>query len=437
MGLFSTKDRHEFKPLLVELEDSPVSPLARWLLWVMVVFMILASLWLYFAQIDVVVSARGKVIPDGEIKVVQPIETGVISKILVREGDLVKHGEILMEIDPSVTESSLATKEEHLFQLRIEILRLNALIDETHLELPQDADNTVIIATQQHLYRTMKSEYTEQTQLITEQLHQAEDQLQAAKIDRQRTTKLLKSATAKKTRLEQVLDIIAHNEYEKVREEVINYEEQAGMKTHEISQAKAKIAELHNQKNLYARQFKNRLLETLSQKRIEASQLKAEVESIAFKKSKQYITSPVDGHIGKLYVHTVGGVVTPAEKLMSIIPADTPLVLKVTVLNQDIGFIVKDMEVAIKVDTFTYQKYGLIDGKVLHISDDAIEDEKLGPVYEVFVQPLATYLEHNGKQYELHTGMSVNAEMKVGKRRVIEFFIYPAIRYLDEGISVR
>jgi len=399
--------------------------------------MILMSLWLYFAQIDVVVSARGKVIPDGEIKVVQPIETGVIAKILVREGDLVNRGEVLMEIDPSVAESSLATKEEHLFQLRMELLRLNALISETPLIIPQEINNTLIVTTEQHLYRTMKSEYSEQIQLITEQLHQAEDQLKSTKIDRQRITKLLKSSMSKKVRLEQVLDIIAHNEYEQVCEAVINHEEQAAMKLHEISQSKAKIAELHNQKNLYAKQFKNRLLETLTQKRIEASQLKAEVESIAFKKSKQYITSPVDGHIGKLYVHTVGGVVTPAEKLMSIIPADTPLVLKVTVLNQDIGFIVKDMEVAIKVDTYTYQKYGLIDGKVLHISDDAIEDEKLGPVYEVFVKPLTTYLDHNGKQYELHTGMSVNAEMKVGKRRVIEFFIYPAIRYLDEGISVR
>jgi len=95
------------------------------------------------------------------------------------------------------------------------------------------------------------------------------------------------------------------------------------------------------------------------------------------------------------------------------------------------------MEVAIKVDTFTYQKYGLLQGTVIHISDDAIEDEKLGLVYEVFVQPNKTYLEYANKKYNLHTGMSVLAEMKVGTRRIIEFFIYPAIRYLDEGLSVR
>jgi hemolysin D len=83
------------------------------------------------------------------------------------------------------------------------------------------------------------------------------------------------------------------------------------------------------------------------------------------------------------------------------------------------------------------QKYGLLTGEVTHVSDDAIEDEKLGLVYEVFVRPEQTYLDYNGKHYDLHIGMSIQAEMKVGMRRMIEFFIYPAIRYLDEGLSVR
>jgi hemolysin D len=145
----------------------------------------------------------------------------------------------------------------------------------------------------------------------------------------------------------------------------------------------------------------------------------------------------VDGYVGKLLIHTNGGVVTPAEKLMTIVPKNAPLVFKATVSNRDIGFVKKDMNVSVKINTYNFQKYGLIHGKVIHISDDAIENEKLGPVYEVLIKPEKFYLKFGGEKFYIQSGMSITAEMKVGKRRVINFFVYPLIRYLDEGMSVR
>ena len=147
--------------------------------------------------------------------------------------------------------------------------------------------------------------------------------------------------------------------------------------------------------------------------------------------------SKVDGYIGKLHVHTVGGVITPAEKVITIIPKDAPLIIKATLLNQDSGFVKKGMEVSVKIDTFDFQKYGMIHGIVTHKSDDSIDDEKLGPIYEIYITPKEDTLTVNGEEVKLRSGMSVSAEMKVGKRRVIEFFLYPLIKYLDEGMSVR
>ena len=437
MGMLSTKDRHEFKPLLVELEERPANPLAHWLFIAVVSFMILSALWLYFAQIDVVVSARGKIIPDGEIKIVQPIETGVIAKIHAREGDLVEKGEVLMEIDPSITETNLESKKEHLQLLTLEHIRILALINQEKFISPISVTNPELIAVQERLYITAKSRHEEQLKVMDEQSLQSLSQNLALLGDKKRLTQLFESAKLKEERLFSVLDIIARKDYEAIRDERMSLEEQIMMKTHEITQNEAKIAELSNQKTLYLKQYKNDLLEELAKKRNEAQQLQAEVNAIEFKKAKQYIIAPCKGYIGKLYVHSVAGVITPAEKLMSIIPVDTQLIVKVSVLNQDIGFIEKGMQSAIKIDTFTYQKYGLLQGEVIHISDDAIEDEKLGLIYEVFIKPNQTYLEYNSKQYHLHIGMSVQAEMKVGMRRMIEFFIYPAIRYLDEGLSVR
>jgi hemolysin D len=247
----------------------------------------------------------------------------------------------------------------------------------------------------------------------------------------------LASAREREARLKEVLDIIARRDYDDAQNQRIEYQEQLAMKEHVIAQSNAKTNELRQQLRLITQEYRNKLLAELTQKSKEATSLSTEVESIAFRHAKQQITAPVDGYIGKLLVHTVGGVVTPAEKLVTLIPKDVPLIIKATVQNQDIGFITKEMDVAVKIDTFDFQKYGLINGTVKHIADDAIEDEKLGPVYEIAITPTNTTLKVEGKQLPITAGMSVTAELKVGKRRVIEFFIYPMIKYLDEGLSVR
>ena len=169
----------------------------------------------------------------------------------------------------------------------------------------------------------------------------------------------------------------------------------------------------------------------------EARNLQSEINAINFKNQKQAIVSPVDGYVAKLMINTVGGVVTPAEKLISIVPKDSPLIVKANVLNQDIGFIKDEMKSKIKIDTFNFQKYGFFEGKVINVGSYSIEDEKLGAIYEVKIEPDGKKLMVEGKERYLEVSMSVTAEIKVDKRRVIEFFIYPIIKYLDEGLSVR
>jgi len=437
MGLFHTKDRHEFKPLLVEIEDRPLNPLGRALLWIIVAFITLGGLWLYFAKIDIVVSARGKVIPSGEVKVLQPIETGVISKLLVKEGAFVHKGDVLLEIDPSVTETNLDSKVKNLELLELEIARIMALIEAKEFNPIKEYKDKDLLATQRLIYMTTKRGYEQQLSLIKQQKHQVLEQIKSAKIDKNRLLEHSKNIQKKEKELLEVIDIIAKSEYDQVHKEAIEYEEQARMKEHDILALGEKLNELSQQELLITQDFQNKLLEELTQKRKEATLLKVEIESIKFQKAKQSITSPVDGYVAKLMVHTIGGVVTPAEKLISIVPKDAPLVVKATVLNQDIGFIKKGMESELKIDTFNFQKYGLIDAKVIHIADDAIEDEKLGPVYEIYLQPKKDFLMVKGEKVYLTSGMSVTAELKVGKRRVINFFLYPLIKYLDEGMSVR
>lgn len=113
------------------------------------------------------------------------------------------------------------------------------------------------------------------------------------------------------------------------------------------------------------------------------------------------------------------------------------MVVKAKVLNQDVGFIEANMPVSIKVDTYNFQKYGILNGKVTLVSPNSIEDEKLGPVYEVYIEPQNTTLLVEGKEQSIKFGMTTTNEIKIGKRRIIEFFIYPLIKYMDESIKVR
>jgi len=329
--------------------------------------------------VDIVVSAQGKALPSGEIKIVQPLEMGVIKDILVQEGQEVKKGQTLMILDPSINITILKAKYKENDILTLEINRLKAYLDEK----PFYSDNNI----QKSLY-------------------------QSANNRRANLRELYYKTKKEEENLKKILDIVSHNEYNQLKDKRLQYLEQ-----------------LISNKNNY--------LSELTEKQNQQIQLNSDIKSIEYKNKKQLIISPVDGNVGKLLIHTQGGIVSPAQNLISIIPKDAPLVFKVNVQNQDIGFIKEDMNVSVKIATFNFQKYGLIDATVTHISDDAIEDEKLGLIYEVLIKPKKYHLEYANKKYKINSGMSVTAEVKIGKRRVINFFIYPLIRYMDEGMSVR
>jgi hemolysin D len=428
------KDIHEFHPLNVEIEDRPINPLGRAILWIVVSIMTFGVLWLIFAKIDVVVSARGQVIPTGEIKILQPIETGVISKINIKEGDYITKGQVLMQIDPSVTQTSLDVKERNLEVLNLQIIRLEALINNKPLFLNSNLNEA---KEEEKLYLVQKNSFEEGLSRYEMKLAQTKSQYQSSLSDKSRLSMLLLRDEERLKKLETVLDIIARKDYEDLQKNILNEKEQENMASFKVDESKKRIIEIEQEKNSFISEFKDTKYQELLTLKKELRNLQSEINAIKFQNQKQSIISPTDGYVAKLMINTIGGVVTPAEKLISIVPKDSPLIVKVNVLNQDIGFIKKDMNSKIKIDTFSFQKYGFFEGKIINVGNFSIDDEKLGPVYEVKIEPNGKTLNVEGKERYLEAGMSVTAEIKVGKRRVIEFFIYPIIQYLDEGLSVR
>ncbi|WP_304345158.1 HlyD family type I secretion periplasmic adaptor subunit [Campylobacter showae] len=427
-------DLHEFKPLLIEIEDKPLNPLGRIILYLVLAIMIFGTAWLILAKVDVVVSANGKVIPSGEIKILKPLESGVVSKIFVKESDKVKKGDILIQIDPTVTDASLSSKQDDLAVINSDIALLEALISESNLS--KDELNK-LNSSQISLYNSQKQILASTYESNKAKLNSAKLDIKANESEVNRLSLLLSKEEEAKTRLQKVLDLIAKKEYEDVSKNVINLKEQKDIALYRLKESNKKLEEIIEENQKAIKTIKSNWIETSLSKEKEKRELSAQINAILFSNKTQQIKSPVDGFVGKLLIHTEGGVVSPNDNLISIVPSDAPLIIKANVLNKDIGFLKLGQEVAVKIDTFSFQKYGLLYGNIIEISKDAIEDEKLGLIYEIKIKPKSLDIKVEGEIKQLEIGMSVIAEVKTSKRRVIELFIYPIIKYMDEGLSVR
>lgn len=183
-------------------------------------------------------------------------------------------------------------------------------------------------------------------------------------------------------------------------------------------------------------QRKNNLLE-LERLNNEIAVLKQEFTKANQRHKQQTLTAPVDGVVQQLAIHTIGGVVTPAQELMKVVPQNATVEVEALVQNKDIGFISQGQTAEVKVDTFNFTKYGVIDAEVINITQDAVADENLGWVFQMRLKLDKNSVDVNEKPIKLSPGMSIMAEVKTGKRRLIEFFLSPLLRYKQESIRER
>jgi hemolysin D len=430
LRLLKNDDSHQFKPLLAEIEDDPGSPWGPLTFWLVVAVFVFFMLWATFGQVDVVVSARGKVIPSGQVKIIQPLNGGVVSHILVKEGDFVRKGQSLVVIDPSTTAPQLESSQATLAHVQAEQARLQAATGQGSFQAQASG-------TQARLYNASLMALQKQLEAKEKIFAGLDQQIQAKQVQVRHTEETLAVLEPREKRLKEVLDIIAKDEYEKVQTDILTSQNKLKELAHELEQLRFQQEQTREEMAYLKEDFDSRSLNELSEKEKQITQLKATLQETSFKNARQTLVAPVDGYVHELFVHTLGGVVTPAQKIVSLVPMKAPLSIQALVQNRDIGFVKVGMPVAIKVDTFDFQKYGTLKGHVSRIDPDSKDDPKSGPMYTVEVTPEQSQLLIDGHWQPIKVGLSVNSEVKTGQRRIIEFFIYPLIKHLNEGMSVR
>jgi len=429
----------EFLPAVLEIQQTPPSPIGRAITWTIIAVFTAGMLWATFGWIDIVATAQGKIIASGYSKIIQPYETGVIASIHVLDGQVVKRGEVLIELDPTQNRADRDRASNEYRAAKVDAARLLALIaGRSTFDEPSDGDPQYI-ALQQQLLRDQLAEYqarAEAAQHLIDQRRAALDQT------KENIRRLEATVPMEAERAEAYRKLLDHEAV--TRMDFLQAEEQRIDKTQELAGQRKKLVQdaaalLEAEKNyrVTVTEFQQTKQAELSTIETKAASLSQDVTKAGQKADLQRLTSPIDGVVQQLTVHTVGGVVTPAQQLLIVVPQEHPVEVEAQVENKDVGFVKEGQPAEIKVETFLFTLYGTIPGKVLTVSDDAASIEDVGLVYPTRVSMDRSTVQVEDKQVNLSPGMAVTVEIKTGKRRIIEYLLSPLLKSVKESLRER
>ena len=451
--------RHEleFLPAAIEVTETPASPVGRAIALLIATLIVAVLAWGWFGHVETVAVAQGKIIPGGRVKVIQPLEAGVVRAIHVEEGQRVAAGDLLVALDPTEAGADVERLSRDLLATRLDIARLKALTlyageplkkgedpPETAFNpdalLGQSLDlDPPLIAAARALLADRLTEHRAQLAALDGEITQrsAEARMIGASIAMlEGTVPLL----AERVNARQTL---AQKEYGsrmaflELRQELVEREGELAVEKHRLTETRAAVTTLKRRRAETAATFRATAHEELIDSLQRAAALEQELRKAEERHRQRRLTAPVDGVVQQLAIHTVGGVVTPAEKLMVVVPDGSPLEIEAMVLNKDIGFVEAGQSAEIKVESFPFTKYGLIDGILRQVSADAVTDEQQGLVYPARVAMGRDRILVDDRWVQLAPGMAVTVEVKTGERRILEFFLSPFLKYQDEALRER
>jgi hemolysin D len=450
----------EFLPAALEIVETPPSPIGRLGAYCLVAVFTLAFVWSWIGRVDIVAVSKGKIIPTGHTKIVQPFEIGVVRAILVHDGQKVKVGDILIELDPTMNQADLDHQRNDLMAAKLDIARLTAALEsetnpDARFEPPPGATPEQARMGEQFLAGQV-SQFRSKLASLAGDEAQKRAELESQKVSIGKIQTLL-PLMEERTQMRKTL--FDHQTGSKLAylenlQELLSSQQDLEVQTSRLKEAEAAVtaskAKLEETRTEFHRQNLNDLTEATRK----ANGLAQDVAKSEQRTRFQGLTAPIDGTVQQLAVHSVGGVVTPAQTLLSIVPADSKLEIEAMVDNQDIGFVHAGQDAEIKVDTFNFTRYGLLHGKVVTLSQDAIPREGAGksdpakqpgasdgatsePAYAARVSLDQTQMQVDDKLVNLSPGMAVTVEIRTGTRRIIDYLLSPILRHSQESLRER
>jgi hemolysin D len=453
-----------FLPAALEIVETPPSPIGRAVGTTIILLFCIVLIWSWWGTIDIVASATGKVVPSGRTKLIQPFETGVVRSIRVQDGQAVKAGDLLIELDPTVNAAERDHLHNDLLAERLNIARLRAALADGDDHVadfmpPTDAD-PILVSTQRQLLLDQVTEHRAKIAALTRQEAQkeAEQATIAATIHKlgAMIPVVQQRVDIRKTLMEKELS--SKLTYFEILQQLVEQQEELSVQNSHLHEAEAAVAAIRETRGQAMAEYSHSISDELAKAEQKANGLAQDLIKAEQKTRLQRLTAPVDGVVQQLAIHTVGGVVTPAQSLLVIVPSDSRLEIEAMVSNRDIGFVHPGQGAEVKIDTFNFTRYGLLHGEVLSVSQDAIirdqqqdrsSERRLGTQnessepkgqelnYSARISLDRTRMQIDDRLVSLSPGMAVTVEIKTGSRTILSYLLSPLLRYRQEILRER
>ncbi|MEX3855440.1 HlyD family type I secretion periplasmic adaptor subunit [Paraburkholderia sp. BR10923] len=432
-----------FQPAHLELVETPVHPAPRWTARLIVALAAIVLAIGVFARLDIVATAKGKLVPNGRVKIVQPAVTGIVREIAVRDGQRVAAGQLLLKLDTTQAVADEGKAKSARLDAALAAARAQALL------IAQQTDSQLRVATvddapderQQETQRLAESayrEYQDRLDAARAELARREAELDSTRqqIAKFAATAPLARAQANDYRMLSADQYVARHDY-------LAKEQTAREQEHELatqrSRARELVAGIAGQRAQIAAtssQFRREQLDQLEKATQQLTRSRSDETKAHTRANLMRLTAPVAGTVQQLAMHTLGGVVTTAQALMEIVPDDA-LEVEVTVENRDVGFVSVGQRAAVKVVAFPYTRYGMLEGEVVSLANNAVQDKKLGLVFTARVRLTANRIWVENRWITLTPGMAASAEIRTGKQSVAHYFLGPLVEGVQESMRER
>jgi hemolysin D len=457
-------DEKEFLPAALEIVYTPASPAGRLVAASIIAIFCFTLLWASLSQVDIVASASGKVVPSGGTKIIQPFETGIVRAIHVRDGQHVNVGEVLVELDPTINESERNHARADLIAAQLEIARLKAaLVDDgdpvAAFHPPEEVSQAQISLQRAYLIK-QTAEYKAKIDALDRQREQKQAEFDTIQANIAKLSAVMPIVQQRVDirKMSSEREYTSKFQYLEIQQLLVEQQQELLVQRSRGREIESSIAALLEAKAQAIAEYHRTLFAQLAEAERKADGLSYDVAKFQQKINAQRLTAPIEGTVQQLAIHTVGGVVTPAQALLAVVPLDSRLEIEAMILNRDVGFVHPKQHAEIKVDTFNFTKYGLLHGEVLSVSQDAIVREKpVDRASEKAPGADSTSSEPRGQELSfaarisldrtqmliednminLTPGMAVTVEIKTGSRSLMAYLLSPLMKYGHDSLRER
>ncbi len=412
------------------------------ILWLSFIFVVVAIIWANFAYLDEVTRGAGKIIPSSQIQVVQNLEGGILSEILVQEGDLVEKDQALLQLDALRFASSFNETKLKYYELLATTARLSAEVNKKDIFIPDEVIQKYpsIAQDTKQLLISRQNELKANRRILEAQIRQKKQDLVELKSNTHRLSKSFK-LLAEELRMSEPL--VAEGAMSRV--EILRLKRSTNDLRGELTSSRLSIprieSSLDEAKNKLSEleiRFHTKALEELNQAKAELDRTSESVLALEDRVSRTRILSPVKGTIKRLKVTTIGGVVKPGMDLVEIVPIEDQLLIEAQVRPADIAFLHPGQKAMVKITAYNFSVYGGLEAKLEHISPDTITNEEDGKSYYLIrLRTDKNYLEKNAQKLNIIAGMTADVDILTGKKSVLDYILKPILKAKQRALRER